>query len=111
MSDQFGAFDGLDNRKAVFHLLKRLGHGVSEEVGNARRAGFLQGLLVGSTTGFAGKMITVDACGPVESYKLFVAITGCLGVNIERAAKTLEILVRYWGQDTRDDRRLTLCGA
>lgn len=58
------------------------------------RARFLKGLLGGSRTGFGGKMMHVPACGQVDAYHYFIAITGCLGVGIEEAAKQLEREVR-----------------
>jgi len=102
---QFGSFDGLDNRREVFLLLKKLGAGLPDELGDRLRAGFLQGLIGASTSGFAGKRPRVDPCGPVPAYKLFVAITGCLGVPVEAAARVLEEAVR--SRDEWLDRTLT----
>ncbi len=92
-TSQFGAFDGRDNRKTVMDLFVRMGHGLAERVAGMKRAGFLQGLICVSTT-FAGKPLIVDPCSAVEAYHLFVAITGCLGVDIDDAAQLLEEVVR-----------------
>ncbi len=90
---QFGTFEGLDNRKTVLALFNRMGHGLSERVGGMKRAGFLQGLIFVSTT-FTGKPLIVEPCSAIEAYNLFIAITGCLGVDIEGAAQLLEEVVR-----------------
>ncbi len=52
---QFGSFEGLDNRKTVMVLFNRLGRGLTDDLAGMRRAGFLQGLLQRSSSGFAGK--------------------------------------------------------
>ncbi len=92
---QFGSFDGKDNRKEVLRLFQKMGHGVSEEVAAARRAQFLSALLRGSAMpGMATKPCLVTPCSPTDAYFEFVALTGCLGVNIEEAAKQLEEAVR-----------------
>ena len=108
---QFATFDNLEDRREIFKLLKRLGDGVSEEMGNVRRAGFLQGLIVGSTSGFAQAPMTVDSCSAIEAYNLFIAITGVLGVPIESATRTLEQVVRVLTGGKNDDRRASLCGS
>lgn len=91
---QFGSFDGRDNRKTVMDLFVRFGHNRPEAHAAAMRAAFLQGLMDHSTNCFAGKMVQVSPCSAVEAYHLFVAITGCLGVPVEKAARTLEMVVR-----------------
>jgi hypothetical protein len=91
---QFGAFDGRDNRRTILDCFRRMGGHLSEELAGMRRAGFLQGLLVASDTGFAQRPIFVDPCSAVEAYYLFVHMTGCLGIPIEKAALMLEEVVR-----------------
>jgi hypothetical protein len=93
-SGQFGSFEGLDNRKAVMELFVRMGDGVPEEVAREKRKCFLQRLLVDSENGFASRSMSVTPCSAVEAYHLFVAITGCLGVPIEKAARKLEAAIR-----------------
>jgi hypothetical protein len=93
-SGQFGSFEGLDNRKTVLDCFVRLGHELGEVEAAKKRAWFLQGLLSDSTNGFADKMVRVSPCTAVDAYMLFVAITGVLGVPVERAAKRLEEYVR-----------------
>jgi hypothetical protein len=95
MRTQFGTFDGLDNRKAIMHLLDRLGDGRSLEEGAQRRATFLRSLIRDSQSrGLSGVPMEVTPCDAVGAYHLFVAITGCLYVPIEEAARKLERLVR-----------------
>lgn len=89
-ASQFGSFDGLDNRREIMRLLVRLGDGLSSDQGAARRASFLRALIDLSGNGFAGRLPTVTSCNAVEAYHLFIAITGCLGVPIETAARRLE---------------------
>ncbi len=98
-SGQFQSFDGLDNRKAIMDLLRRLGDG---KIGDARRGGFLQGLVHLSTNGFHLSRPVVQPCGVVDAYMLFVAVTGCLGVDVEMAAEILEDLVRGADERLRD---------
>jgi len=95
-SGQFGSFDGLDNRRTVMELFCKMSLRVPESVGRARRQKFLERLIAFSDNGFADKMVEVTPCDPVTAYHLFVAITGCLGVNIEKAAKLLEEEVRSY---------------
>ena len=64
------------------------------EQGNSARAGFLQGLIKLSGNCFAEKACIVSPCSAVDAYFLFVAITGCLSVDIDMAAKVLERVVR-----------------
>jgi hypothetical protein len=95
MSKQFGTFEGLDNRKAVMDMFRRIGHGDPEEVAAAKRACFLESLMRASTMpGMAGKPCRITPCSPADAYIEFVAITGCLGVDIDLAAKKLEEVVR-----------------
>ena len=91
---QFGSFDGLDNRKEVMRMFKRLGEGCSEDEACARRAVFLQSLLADSRSSLAGRPCNVQPCTPTEAYFQFVALTGVLGVPIEKAAKRLEEAVK-----------------
>jgi hypothetical protein len=93
-SAQFGSFEGLDNRKTILDLFKRMGHGLTDEMAGMRRAGFLQGLLNLSQNGWSQKPSIVDPCSAAEAYQLFVAITGVLGVEINQAAVLLEEVVR-----------------
>lgn len=92
-SGQFGSFDGLDNRKAILDCFRRMGQGLPDDVAGMRRAGFLQGLLSLSDA-FAGRPLLTTPCSAAQAYHLFVAITGCLGVPIELAARRLEEVVR-----------------
>ncbi len=92
-SHQFGAFDGLDNRKDVLRMFQRIGHGDPEEVAAAKRACFLSELMAGSKT-FGDKGGFVTPCSATDAYLEFVAITGCLGVDVNEAAKRLEEVVR-----------------
>jgi hypothetical protein len=110
---QFKGFDTLENRRDVFLLLKRLGDGVPDQAGNERRAGFLQGLIYMHDSPFVGKPMTVEPCTAIEAFQLFGAITGCLGIDAERAAIILEKLVQHLtgGKDTSDDRRALICGS
>jgi hypothetical protein len=94
---QFGSFDGLDNRKELMRLFSIIGKDKSAKDAAIERAMVLQGFLDGSETGFAGKPIKVTPCGVTEAYFLFTAITGCLGVPVEAAAKRLDWLVRRRG--------------
>jgi hypothetical protein len=93
-SYQFGSFDGLDTRKELMILFQRLGEPLPEILKRERRAIFLRRLLNLSTTGFSGKLPQIKPCDPVEAYFTFVAITGCLGVDVNQAAKMLEAEVR-----------------
>jgi hypothetical protein len=94
MRSQFGSFCGLDNRKTVMELFRKLGDHYPEQLAMQKRAAFLKSLLVKSDNGFSGAPMVVDACSAVEAYLLFVAITSSLGVPIEEAAKSLEAFVR-----------------
>lgn len=90
----FDTFDALDNRKTVYRLFERMGHGLPEDLARSRRAGFLQGLLILSGNGFSERPMVVEPCSPGEAYHLFVAITNALGVPIETAAILLEEVIR-----------------
>jgi hypothetical protein len=83
-SGQFQSFDGLDNRRELMVLFQRLGT-------DKRRVAFLKRLIAYSKNGFAAKMVQINpVCDPVTAYFTFVAITGCLGVNVDEAAKMLD---------------------
>jgi hypothetical protein len=104
VTDQFGSFCGLDNRKTVMDLFRRLGRGLPERQAGMMRAGFLQGLIVASTS-FPSQPLIVTPCSAAEAYHLFIAITGCLGVDIDQAAGLLEEVVRHGEAGNRDERR------
>jgi hypothetical protein len=93
-SGQFGSFDGRDNRKELMNLFVRLGEHLPEQQARQRRAQFLQRLISRSTKGFADLPRAIEPCSAVEAYHLFVAITGCLHVPIDEAARLLERTVR-----------------
>ena len=93
-SGQFGSFEGLDNRKTVFFLLKRLGHGLPEFQQAQMRADWLRDLVKASENCFAQKMVHLEPCCLADAYFAFVAITGCLGVPVEKGAKLLEQRIR-----------------
>lgn len=97
-SGQFGAFDGLDNRKEVMILLQKLGDGLTDKEGDARRANFLKALIRYSGNGFADKMVKIDPCDTVTAYWMFVHITGVLGVPIDKGAKLLDDTVKNAGR-------------
>ncbi len=102
-SCQFGSFDGRDNRIALMRMLKLLGRGLPEVVADQRRAAFLQSLIGDSETGLDGRPLQVTPCDPVRAYLLLVAITGCLGVPVEKAAKKLERVVRDQSSGKSDE--------
>ena len=104
MPDQFGSFDGLDNRKTILALFKRMGRGLPERVAGKMRAGFLQGLLAVSTNGFDQAPVFVDPCDAVEAYFLMTSLCTALGVDIERAADLLEEVVAH-GERQMQERR------
>jgi len=95
-SGQFGSFDGFDNRRDVMRLLARLSQGVPESIGCQRRRAVLVRLMALSTSGFAGKPVDLGPLSTVEAYFAFTALTGCLGVPVEEAAKRLEDEVRKY---------------
>jgi hypothetical protein len=82
-------------------LFVRMGQSLPEEIARERRAEFLRSLLAGSTNGFAGKAMQVTPCDAVQAYHCFVALTGVLGVPIDRAARKLENYVRQRQDDSR----------
>ena len=92
-SGQFGSFDGLDNRREVMNLIRRVGGNLNELLAARMRAHVLTGI-AGQSETFAGREIRVDPCSPVEAYFMWTAITGCLGVRPEAAAVALEEAVR-----------------
>ena len=91
---QFASFDGRDNRRELMRLMVRLGEGLPDDLANRRRAAFLQGLMGASEGALAGAGLKVSPCSAVEGYHLLIAITGCLGVPIDVAARKLEAVVR-----------------
>jgi hypothetical protein len=94
MTGQFSSFDGLDNRKELMILFQRLGDPLPEALKRNKRAEFLKRIVRLSGNGFAAKKVQIRPCDAVEAYFTFTAITGCLGVNIDKAAKMLEDAVR-----------------
>ncbi len=94
-SCQFREFDGLDNRKTLMRLMVKLGDGLDEQRAGERRARFLKSLIPASTNGFADRSLQVTPCSAVQGYHLLVAITGCLGVPIDQAARQLEKVVSH----------------
>lgn len=93
-SGQFQSFDGLDNRRELMLLFQRLGDPLPEVLKRDKRAEFLRRIVRMSNNGFAEKQVKIKPCDAVEAYFTFTAITGCLGVSIDRAAKMLEDAVR-----------------
>lgn len=91
---QFGSFDGRDNRRELMILMQKLGDKAPDP--KAHRAAFLQGLIPLAVSQLAAVPLQVnpERCDPVGAYHLFVAITGCLDVPIETAAKLLDEAVR-----------------
>ena len=75
-------------------LFQRLGQDLPEVLAKERRAEFLKKLIRFSKNGFADKMVTITPCDPVEAYFAFTAITGCLQVDVDLAARMLEEEVR-----------------
>jgi hypothetical protein len=97
MSDdprQFTSFDGRDNRRELMILFQKLGDHLPEVLAREKRAEFLRRLVKDSKNKFAERDVKITPCGPVEAYFAFTAITGVLGVNIDRAASKLERLVK-----------------
>lgn len=96
VTGQFGSFDGLDNRREVMILFQKLGEGLPDVQARIVRAKWLQDLIPHSVSSLATAPLIVspDRCDPVGCYHLFVAITGCLGVPIDKAAKMLDETVR-----------------
>ncbi len=98
---QYSGFDGLDNRKTIYDLFRRMGRNLPDDLAGARRAGFLQGLLLISHNGFHGKSMLIEGLPTAgEAYSLFAAICGdgkvTLGVPIEQATILLEKVVRKY---------------
>jgi len=91
---QFGSFDAKDNRRELMILLQRLGHHLPETLARERRAVFLRKVVRMSKNGFADKAVKIQPCDPVEAYWTLTMITGCLGVDIDRAARVLDDEVR-----------------
>ena len=97
MAGQFGTMDTLGDRKEVMGLCKRIGRGLPDQQAAEARARVLADLVKQSTTCFGDKKILVSPCSPVDAYLLWGAITGCLGVPAEQAARTLEAVARGKG--------------
>lgn len=91
---QFGSFDGLDNRRELMSLFVRMGEGLNEQDAAKRRAKFLMSLIGSSTIGFKDAPMQVTPCNAVSAYHIFIAITGCCGVDVNVAATKLERLVQ-----------------
>ncbi len=91
---QFGTYDNLSDRREILGLFKRLGSGLPEGLAARLRARFLQDLIGDSQTGLNEQPMKVTPCDAVTGYLLFGAICGCLGVDIDAAARKLEALVR-----------------
>lgn len=72
----------------------RMGEGLSEMDGAKKRAKFLMSLISDSTGGLRGCPLQVTPCNAIQAYHQFVAITGCLDVNIDVAAAKLQRAVR-----------------
>ncbi len=87
-------FDGRDNRRDLFHLLARIGHGLPEMEQARRRSRFLESLLPYSAFWFARQEMFVEPCCLADAYMAFVAITGALGVPITKAMELLEEEIR-----------------
>jgi hypothetical protein len=94
MPAQFDTFDTLDDRREIMTLFARLGDGLPETQAGLRRARFLRSILPESVNGFKAATLRIDPCSAVEAYRLFGAITGCLGVPISVAAAKLTAAVR-----------------
>jgi hypothetical protein len=92
--NQFGTYDTLEDRRTILGLFVRMGKGLPEPLARERRAAFLRRLVAAPTTGFKGRPLLVTPCSAAEAYFLFTAITGCLGVSIDAAARRLEAEVR-----------------
>lgn len=77
-------------------LMQKLGSKLPAPLDKERRARFLQGLIPHSVSSLAKAPLQVNAagCDPIGAYHLFVAITGVLGVQIDKAAKLLDEEVR-----------------
>jgi hypothetical protein len=86
---QFGSFDGLDNRRTILELFVRLGGNLPSFIADHKRALFLRDLHKYSRS-FKTIPFQIDPCDPIAAYNMFVAITGVLGVPIEKAAQWLE---------------------
>lgn len=90
MKSQLDTFDGLDNRRDLMIMLKRLGS-------NLARARFIRSLLPASGLAFAGMELQVDNprdCDPVTAYFMLISVCNELGVPIDVAAHRLEANIR-----------------
>lgn len=91
---QFGSFDDAANRKTLWRLLDRLGHGLNDLRAGRVRARFLGNLLGQSQTGFAGHRPQLSPMSTAEAYQVFIALTGVLGVPLPVAIRKLEGAIR-----------------
>lgn len=92
--ENFKTFDALDNRRDVYYMLYRIGHGLPEKEQAKKRALFIKSLLAHSTNGFSARLMRMSACSLYDTYLAFIALTNAFGVPIEVAAKRLEEEVR-----------------
>ena len=89
---QFSSFDGLDNRRELMILFQKLGQHLPKFQADERRAMFLRALV--KRYGSPWKYVAITPCDPVAAYWMFTAITGCLEVPIDAAARLLDEEVR-----------------
>ena len=92
----FGTFDGLDNRKELVRMFDRLLHKTSPEEGKAKVACFIQAL-VGMGNKFSKRAVVTSAPqNTYEAYAMFAGICGnpAFGLDITKAAQVLEKVVR-----------------
>lgn len=93
-SGQFGSFEGLDNRRTLFELFHKMGHGLNETQAAVKRADFLKRMLSLSANGFSKFPVKITPCSANEAYFLLVSMATALGVSLEEAALKLEQEVR-----------------
>lgn len=96
---EFGGDDGGDQRGEIWRLLDRIGKVHHPAVADELRAAFLRSLVPSSDACFAHLPCLVTPCTTGQAYRLFVQITGVLGVDIRKAARRLEEFVKKneWG--------------
>lgn len=95
MSQQFGTFDNLEDRRELVILFQKLGKGFPEALARTVRAEWLESLMAESLSmSTTPVQVNPDSCHPVGAYLLFVQIVGVLGVPIRVAAAKLERCVR-----------------
>ena len=92
--DQFGSFDGPDNRRELMILMQRLGDRLPDAQARERRASFLRRIVKMSGNGFADKAVKITPCDAVQAYWILVNVCGCLSVDINAAAKLLDETVK-----------------